>query len=111
MEEISCKNCKFLAFQDEGYSNYTVMETSVICMKKQFDPVDESSIPRVGPFEQRFNTWFSEQAGLCPFYSEMTIEETIHFDVEDFDKSETIRHLEDSETKAAAYAYFCADEN
>lgn len=37
-----CYNCKFWAIQDSGYSNYTVTETTVHCMKKHFEPVEES---------------------------------------------------------------------
>ena len=37
-----CYNCKFFAFQDTGYSNYTVMGTGIYCLKKHFEYTEES---------------------------------------------------------------------
>ena len=43
MSELNrCYNCKFWATKDEGYSNYTVTETVVHCLKKHFQPTKES---------------------------------------------------------------------
>ena len=39
-----CNNCKFFMTEDHGYSNYTVEETTVHCLKKanQYFPAEES---------------------------------------------------------------------
>jgi hypothetical protein len=44
MKEKICPNCKFFATQDSdsGYSNWSVTETEVHCMKKHFEPIEES---------------------------------------------------------------------
>ena len=31
---MSCAKCKFAVYQDQGYSNYTVMGTDFFCAKK-----------------------------------------------------------------------------
>ncbi len=33
MKKSNCLDCKFLSFRDSGYSNYTVEETTVSCLK------------------------------------------------------------------------------
>lgn len=40
--ENRCYNCKFFAKVDSGYSNYTVTETTIHCLKKHFKPTEES---------------------------------------------------------------------
>ena len=44
MKPKRCNNCKFFMTQDEGYSNYTVLETIVNCLKRknQYFPCEES---------------------------------------------------------------------
>jgi hypothetical protein len=37
-----CYNCKFWCTKDTGYSNWTVEETIVHCLKEHFEPVEES---------------------------------------------------------------------
>lgn len=37
-----CYNCKFYCQQDEGYSNYTVENVTISCLKNHFQPVEES---------------------------------------------------------------------
>lgn len=47
MPEVkSCKGCKYLLRKDEGYSNYTVMETLLYCLKDQ-----NSHLPALLPYE------------------------------------------------------------
>lgn len=43
MKAKRCYNCKFWATEDIGYSNWTVMETQIHCLKKKFDPIEKSN--------------------------------------------------------------------
>ena len=42
MTKNRCYNCKFFACQDTGYSNWTVEETEIYCLKKHFNAIPES---------------------------------------------------------------------
>lgn len=42
MECKRCYKCKFFTCTNYGYSNYTVLETGVSCLKNKFEPIDES---------------------------------------------------------------------
>lgn len=55
-----CQNCKFWALWDSGYSNYTVLETTVYCLKKHFEPIEESYSWNNNP-----NHEFLKQAETC----------------------------------------------
>lgn len=96
METKRCPNCKFFATEDQGYSNYTVTETEVHCIKKHFDPIEESySWAKEEPA-------FFKQAETCPdFKQETGVQIALDVDgevtIEDF--------KDDMEVYEAALAY------
>lgn len=62
-----CQNCKFWALQDSGYSNYTVEETTVHCLKNHFEPIEESYSWHNDPDNE-----FLKQAENCPDFKHET---------------------------------------
>lgn len=79
MEIKRCYNCKFFASQDEGYSNYTVENTSIFCLKKHFSHTDESYSWRDSEDSTKDNEFF-KQAESCEDYFRSDIQ--AHFDVD-----------------------------
>lgn len=78
MDKKRCNNCKFFMTQDTGYSNYTVMETTVDCIKKanQYFPCDESYSWEYEPKKEFKELQVAEN---CSHYKKG---EGIHFDVD-----------------------------
>ena len=67
-----CYNCKFWATADQGYSNWTVTETEVNCLKKHFDPIEESYSWRSSSKEPENDHEFFKQAENCPDFKQET---------------------------------------
>lgn len=63
-----CYNCKFWATRDSGYSNWTVMETEVHCLKNHFEPTEESYSWRQDSKNPENDADFFKQAEKCPVY-------------------------------------------
>lgn len=96
-----CYNCKFFALQDQGYSNYTVLETEIHCLKKHFEPQDESySWRRIDNPEK--DHAFYKQAETCQDYvKENGVQ--VYFDVDGDVKLKDF--ITDSEVYQAACEY------
>lgn len=97
-----CYNCKFWATQDEGYSNWTVTETNVHCLKSKFDPIEESYSWKKDNAKPENDHEFFKQAENCDeFKQEEGIQ--ISFDV---DGETTIEDFKgDEEVYQAAKEY------
>jgi hypothetical protein len=89
----SCLGCKFLYDQDEGYSNYTVIDTSTICALDLND-----KLPAESPRDRQSNpdNWPATMCGRCDRYAEGV---AVHLDVEGDDYVED--QTEDEEQRAA----------
>lgn len=89
----SCVGCKFLYEQDSGYSNYTVMDTSVVCAKDL-----NKDLPSDEPYDWRKepDNWPKTMYGRCDQYA---VGPSIHLDVdgEDYVEDQT----EDAEVREA----------
>lgn len=96
-EEKRCPNCKFWALVDSGYSNYTVTETTVHCLKKYFEPIEESYswVTKEGREHP-----FLKQAETCVDYK---VGNQVHFDVERMSGLNDFNL--DDETRTAAIEY------
>lgn len=66
-----CYNCKFFATQDEGYSNYTVENTSIYCLKKHFGMTYESYSWRDSNDSTKDHEFF-KQGETCPDFIQET---------------------------------------
>lgn len=106
METKSCSNCKFLAFKSVGYSNYTVEDTELICLKNVFDSVDESDIRKYdGSLEDRVEAFFVKHASECDIFIDLP--KGIYQVSLDVDGETTIEDFQqDPEIYEAAKAYF-----
>ncbi len=62
-----CYNCKFWACVDSGYSNYTVLETTVHCLKNKFEPIDESYS---WTYPGAKDSDFTKRAETCEYFKE-----------------------------------------
>jgi len=93
-----CTKCKFLLASDSGYSNYTVEETDLDCLKGF-----NKDLPAAESY--RFET---EQSGVntiaenCPHYTEG---EGTHIDVDREDGNE-VNYNDDPEVKELLRLYF-----
>lgn len=100
MEYKRCYNCKFFATKDSGYSNWTVTNTDCHCLKKHFEPIEESYSWRNSNPEDDHE--FFKQAEKCSdFKQEQGMQ--ISLDVDGYDTIEDFK--EDSELYEAAIAY------
>jgi hypothetical protein len=100
MEYKRCYDCKFWATVDSGYSNYTVTETTVHCLKKHFEPVEESYSWTYGGKNPENDHEFFRQAEKCDDFIKG---ESISLDV---DGEVTIEdYKEDDELYQAAVEY------
>ena len=92
-----CNNCKFFMTQDDGYSNYTVEDTTVYCLKN-----NNPNFPCPESYSwERENAKDYEQlrvAETCEFYKEDTDGHSLRFDV---DGEVTIDDCQDEEIKRA----------
>jgi hypothetical protein len=100
----SCVRCLFLYTKDDGYSNYTVTDTQLLCVlgknKKLPERVPDTWGPKpwVGmdgnPWEDRFH---ATKDGRCENYQERPLEfERVELDVEE-------ERLLDEESAKAAF--------
>lgn len=102
MSQKRCYNCKFWATEDSGYSNYTVEETKVHCLKKKFEPIEESYSWEQNTKSPENDHEFFKQAESCP---EFTIESGMQIRL-DVDGEITIEDFkDDAELYDAAKAY------
>lgn len=97
-----CYNCKFWATQDRGYSNFTVLETQVNCLKKHFEPIDESYSWSQDIRNPENDHDFFKQAEKCEDFAQETGTQ-ICLDVEGDLTIEDFK--EDNEVYTAAVAY------
>jgi hypothetical protein len=67
MEYKRCYKCKFFAKVDSGYSNYTVTETTIHCLKKHFEPCEESYSWKYTNDPEKDDAFF-KYAENCPDY-------------------------------------------
>ena len=61
IENKRCSNCLFLCHQDSGYSNWTVMETYLNCLKGKFEDIEDS-------YPQDLESDFYKQAENCEHF-------------------------------------------
>lgn len=77
--ETSCVGCKFLFFQDRGYSNYTVEETDTCCALGL-----NADLPANAPYNWTASggedNWPKTNNSRCERYEHSDI--TIHLDVD-----------------------------
>jgi hypothetical protein len=105
---IRCYNCKFWATKDHGYSNLTVTETDVHCMKNHFEPIEESYSWNRYEDDPENDHIFFKQAELCPDF----IQETgtiVRLDVNGETTIEDFKN--DIEVYEAAKLYFANNES
>lgn len=80
----SCLGCKWLYFEDYGYSNYTVTNTGVFCALDQNEnlPRGENSVeePYDWTYDPENDNWPKTNKSRCTGYQEC--KEHIRFDVE-----------------------------
>jgi hypothetical protein len=92
-----CNNCKFFMTQDDGYSSYTVSNTTVYCLKdkNEYFPCEESY-----SWEREDSPDYKQLqvAETCQFYKEDTNGQSLRFDV---DEDVTINDCKDEEIKQA----------
>lgn len=97
-----CYNCKFWATQDSGYSNWTVMETYVHCLKSKFEPIEESYSWKQDNKNPENDHEFFKQAETCPEFKQETGTQVAL----DVDGEATIEDFkEDNEVYKAAKSY------
>lgn len=97
-----CYNCKFWATHDYGYSNYTVTETEVNCLKKHFEPVEESYSWKTDRGNPENDDEFFKQAEKCEDFvhetgTQISLDVDGEITIEDF--------KEDNEVYQAAIDY------
>lgn len=97
MECKSCDGCKYIMFQDSGYSNYTVLNTDVHCLLDL-----NENLPSERPYDwnQSKNNWKSTNCSRCDRYCEG---DQIHLDVEGEESPEDC--TDDEETLSAFREY------
>ncbi len=90
LNQDSCVGCQYLYLQDEGYSNWTVEETTVICALNK-----NPQLPANLPFDWNFryenqdstkDNWPKTQNMTCDSYIEIGELNRICFDVDGEDK-------------------------
>ena len=88
----SCQGCKFLYMQDDGYSNWTVEETTVSCALDL-----NKDLPARDPWDRKTDpdNWPATMYGRCNRFEEGP---QVHLDVEGED------HVEDQTQDADVVA-------
>lgn len=99
----TCNECKFCYKQDTGYSNYTVLETEISCLKKLNPglPKDEEYRPAGGDPVLAFAIQCSGYVEGEPLYIDCEQENVPYPN----DKSEASFYTEDTDVIAAFDAY------
>ena len=82
--EKRCNECIFFCTQDSGYSNYTVCETYLSCLKNKFEEIEDS-------YPRDLNSDFYKKAENCEHYLEG---EGACFDVDGDVTNEDYKHNE-----------------
>jgi hypothetical protein len=75
---MNCQDCKFLSSQDDGYSNWTVTNTVVSCLKGKFKDIEDSYTWEEKKFYDQFNNCEHFKEGCGPTFDvdgEITIED------------------------------------
>lgn len=76
----SCVGCKWLYMRDDGYSNYTVMDTSVLCAKDK-----NPNLPADEPYDWKEDAegdnWTKTNESRCELYAQGP---TVHLDVDGY---------------------------
>jgi len=93
-----CYNCKFWLTKDKGYSNYSVLNTTVHCLKGKFEPHEDSYSWVNGKYD---HDTFLKQAEKCDEFKDgdgISLDVDHHSTIED--------HKDDSELYNAAVEYF-----
>ena len=107
MTEVKrCYNCKMWATHDSGYSNWTVLETTIHCMKRHFEETLESYSWKQNPKNPEDDDEFFKRAESCPDYAK-EIGTQVALDVDGEIKLSEFK--DDPEVYAAALEYFGSD--
>jgi hypothetical protein len=75
---MNCNDCKFLCSEDAGYSNWTVTNTEVSCLKGKFKHIEDSYSWEAKKFYDQFNNCEHFKEGTGPSFDvdgEITIED------------------------------------
>jgi hypothetical protein len=85
MELKRCFDCKFWAAVAHGWSNFTVCETSIHCLKKHFEPTEDSILRRKGSENPNDDDEFYKQAQSCADFKKgigiiLDIDEDLHIE-------------------------------
>ena len=67
LAQLSCWGCKFLYAQEDGYSNYTVMETAIKCALKH-----NKNLPADEPYDWKpepHDNWPATMTSRCERYA------------------------------------------
>lgn len=98
-----CYNCKFFCTEDEGYSNYTVLNTMIHCLKNKFEPTDESYSWTIGNGSPENDHVFFKQAETCEhFIGGADLQ--LNLDVDGYETVES--YSLDNDVREAAVKYF-----
>ena len=90
----SCVGCKYLFAQDTGYSNYTVLDTTIDCMRSR-----NPKLPADEPYDwtESPDNWPRTNTGRCELYVEGP---RVHLDC---DGEETVESQTNDPEVIAAY--------
>lgn len=85
-KRLKCYKCRFFATVDYGYSNYTVIETMIHCLKKHWEEREESYSWMYENGTQEHSFW--KQAENCEDFisgERIMLDVDGEIDLEDFD--------------------------
>lgn len=86
---MKCYNCKYFAQQDSGYSNWTVMECFLTCLKGKYKDIEDSYPREEAQFFKQFNN--CEHFKPAEMYLSFDVDgETT---IEDFKEDEEVYNL------------------
>jgi hypothetical protein len=94
------------ASKDNGYSNWTVLDTTVSCMKGHFEETEESYSWKQNEKNPEDDSEFFKRAETCPDYIKETGTQ-VHLDVDGYTKLS--EYKDDPEVYAAALSFFGED--
>lgn len=80
--QLSCAGCKFLLYEDEGYSNWTVENTNIDCAIER-----NPNLPQSTPYDWKFDSdgkdnWSATNTSRCERYEYLGSGNQAHFDVD-----------------------------
>jgi hypothetical protein len=69
----SCVNCKYLYQVDDGYSNYTVLNTYVLCAKERNENLISGAVEAPSDWNQEecSDNWPATQNARCELYAKL----------------------------------------